>query len=219
LKRRVGRRYQIGMICIVPLWDQGAKAMSGDHPLPVTRSECLAALGLDSSAQPEQIRRAFRQLVLKLHPDRVSNTARSTPAFVRVVEAYKQLKVLGLEPVVRLPEVVEPAISLERSSRKPRKRRINRDGFFLVTGLVAGVLGGGECYRRLWTPQEGDFRIISNIDPDEFFGVALCMAGGFGLMLGGGIALLAPVIQYLERHKRQRDRVLRARQGDSDDLE
>jgi len=80
--------------------------MSGKPDMPVTRSECLAVLGLDESASPEAIRRAFRRLVLELHPDRNGGSESCRAAFVRVVNAYRRLKTL--ESVSRIPE--PPAI-------------------------------------------------------------------------------------------------------------
>lgn len=62
---------------------------------PMTRTECFAVLGVKMSASPSEIRRAYRQLVLKLHPDRAGDESATRQAFLDVVEAYKRLKALG----------------------------------------------------------------------------------------------------------------------------
>jgi len=56
----------------------------------VNESEVYGVLGLDSNADPEDVKTAFRYLSKKYHPDR-SGTQETSRRFVRVVKAYKVL--------------------------------------------------------------------------------------------------------------------------------
>jgi hypothetical protein len=60
------------------------------------RAPWLAVLGLASGATPEQIRAAYKRMVLALHPDRAPETSEADRAararkLVAVVEAYRKL--------------------------------------------------------------------------------------------------------------------------------
>jgi molecular chaperone DnaJ len=48
-------------------------------------------LGIQSTATPEEIKKAYRKLALKYHPDRNSQDAKATEKFKRVTEAYSIL--------------------------------------------------------------------------------------------------------------------------------
>lgn len=63
------------------------------------RSSVLAALGLGPEANEEDIRRAYRRLALRYHPD-ASGDPRTARRFARVVRAYKILAT-GNAPVRR----------------------------------------------------------------------------------------------------------------------
>jgi DnaJ-class molecular chaperone len=61
--------------------ERGADVSAGDDP--------YAVLGVEPSASAAEIRRSFRRLALRLHPDRAG--ASSTGAFQRVARAYALL--------------------------------------------------------------------------------------------------------------------------------
>jgi DnaJ-class molecular chaperone len=48
-------------------------------------------LRVSRTASPEEIRRAFRELALRHHPDKNKNSEQSTQKFMQLVEAYKVL--------------------------------------------------------------------------------------------------------------------------------
>lgn len=50
-----------------------------------------STLRVSASASPAEIRRSFRELALKYHPDRNRNSEESRQKFMEIVEAYKLL--------------------------------------------------------------------------------------------------------------------------------
>jgi DnaJ-class molecular chaperone len=48
-------------------------------------------LGVNNNASPEEIRRSFRYLALKYHPDRNKNTEEAKQKFMQIVESYEVL--------------------------------------------------------------------------------------------------------------------------------
>ncbi len=59
--------------------------------MPSPRSEPLEILGLTEGASAREVRRAFRRLVLELHPDRRGGDIRAAARLRRVVDAYETL--------------------------------------------------------------------------------------------------------------------------------
>lgn len=55
----------------------------------MTKEECLKKLGLDSNATQDDIRKAYRKLANKYHPDKEGGDEK---VFVEINEAYKSLK-------------------------------------------------------------------------------------------------------------------------------
>ncbi len=68
------------------------------------RSSVLASLGLGPGADEEDIRRAYRRLAMRYHPD-ASGDPRTAKRFARVVRAYKIL-VAGSDEPPRRPSTV-----------------------------------------------------------------------------------------------------------------
>jgi hypothetical protein len=64
--------------------------MSAGPPLP--RRECLRLLGLDESASSDQIRRAYRCLAQRYHPDKNRNAGEATRRFIDITRAYHMLR-------------------------------------------------------------------------------------------------------------------------------
>lgn len=48
-------------------------------------------LGLEPGATPEEIKKSFRSLALKYHPDKNKNSEESRQKFMKIVEAYEVL--------------------------------------------------------------------------------------------------------------------------------
>ncbi len=69
-------------------------------------------LGVAENSSPEDIRRAYRRLVMKLHPDRSGDT-RTTDRFVRVTQAYEVLS----DPVRRNNYDIVLRMKREQASR------------------------------------------------------------------------------------------------------
>lgn len=67
-------------------------------PPRAAEEDYYAALGVDSSACPEDISRAYKRQALLLHPDKSQDKKASTTAFLRIQEAYETLR----DPVRRL---------------------------------------------------------------------------------------------------------------------
>ena len=55
------------------------------------RQEYLKTLGLTSTATPEEIKKSYRKLSLKYHPDKNNGSAESTEKFNKLNEAFSYL--------------------------------------------------------------------------------------------------------------------------------
>lgn len=62
-------------------------------------TECYRVLGLSHDAEPRELHRAFKRLVLRYHPDRCGDDPVSRARFCEVTEAYAVLKRLRERPV------------------------------------------------------------------------------------------------------------------------
>ena len=66
--------------------------LSSYNAQPLTSYDAFAVLGLTSSATPSEIKRAYRTLVLKWHPDKnVDNAEEATRQFIAIEKAYNSL--------------------------------------------------------------------------------------------------------------------------------
>ncbi len=109
------------------------------------KSHYYKILGLEDGASVEEIKKAYRQLSLKYHPDRIENpTKESSDAFIEISKAYRVLT--GAEKVEESPSVSpKPAAKAQRTSyaaikkvSMPRWR--NRKGPAIFWGSVITVL-------------------------------------------------------------------------------
>jgi hypothetical protein len=74
------------------------------------RDEHFSILGLLPGASPREIRRAFRRLVLDLHPDRRGGDARSAARLRGVVDAYEALIGPPRAARIRRPKRPQPVV-------------------------------------------------------------------------------------------------------------
>jgi hypothetical protein len=81
------------------------------NPAQLSRSECLRSLGLDDAAQAPAIRRAYRRLALRHHPDRNGGSDEAHRSFIQISEAYRGLMCQEAEraKAKRRPRTVTPA--------------------------------------------------------------------------------------------------------------
>src|SRR5512143_364937 len=56
-----------------------------------TLSHCYQILGLPKKAKPDEIKKAFRELALRWHPDRNPGDPSASARFLKILEAYESL--------------------------------------------------------------------------------------------------------------------------------
>src|SRR5579872_6798885 len=121
--------------------------MSRTSPPPEAMNYYVA-LGIDEDADPETIRRAFRGLVRRYHPD--AGEGSSPEAFRRVVEAYETLndparrraydRTVQRERARRtvppsVPRIVEPLGNRMTISTSASTDRLSPDGSRVALGI------------------------------------------------------------------------------------
>ncbi len=175
----------------------------------LSRSQCFAALDLDACASPDQIRRAYRRLVLKLHPDRAGNSDASRSAFLQVVEAYRTLKSLGClaapEKVVGVPahQIRYPG-GPSRGASQSEVRTLVFCGagvVFLVIGAFAFLLvrdvieqAYKQAHRTSYIPQE-----LWSESLWEAIGFAILIATGPAACVIGGYYIFTAIRRSARR--------------------
>ena len=96
--------------------------------------ECYALLGIPSGSSDAEVRRAYRKLVLKLHPDRAGKA--STRHFQQVSEAYLFLKARAARPSHTAPPT---AGTTEPAPRRGPLRYLGRLTGLLDTIIIRGA--------------------------------------------------------------------------------
>lgn len=103
--------------------------------MPPSRPEHLAILGLSAGASPREVRRAFRRLVLDLHPDRRGGDPRAADRFLGVLDAYDAVLGRARPPRAR------------RSTRVRSHRPPPMPGPFVCPRCQESYGAPGECPR------------------------------------------------------------------------
>lgn len=76
--------------------DEGPRAYKPVKPVGNAGRKCLRSLGLDETADPEEIKSRFKELVKRHHPDHNGGDRSSEDKLREVIQAYNYLKEAGL---------------------------------------------------------------------------------------------------------------------------
>eukprot|EP01026_Neomeris_dumetosa_P027236 TRINITY_DN2213_c0_g2_i7.p2 TRINITY_DN2213_c0_g2~~TRINITY_DN2213_c0_g2_i7.p2 ORF type:complete len:127 (-),score=5.60 TRINITY_DN2213_c0_g2_i7:251-631(-) len=98
---------------------------------------CYHVLKIAVSATEEEIKRSYRRLALRFHPDRNGNTNQARQAFQQVQHAYEVLR----DPVLRHYHDMELALSLTQEEYLNRFQ----DLILTASGLGLRCEGSGMC--------------------------------------------------------------------------
>ncbi|PAP78186.1 J domain-containing protein [Rubrivirga marina] len=133
-------------------------------------------LGLTEVATPEEVRKAYRRLALRYHPDRNPGDAAAAEAFLEVKEAFEQLHTDDLDAGFDVERVVA---EMERAAAEVERRR-GRSG------------GTARAWQQVHVPLErpqGDRLREGLASRQALAGLGIAVVVAFGTVLGG----LAPV--------------------------
>ncbi len=129
-------------------------------------------LGLEKTASPEEIKKTYRKLAKKYHPDTTKGDKKSEEKFKEVNEAYE---VLGdADKKAKYDELYD--------DMKSGRFRAGAGGGF-DPSMYRTYTGGDGGYQYTWTTADGDASDFS-----DFFNAFFGGGRGFGDIFGGGRA-------------------------------
>ncbi len=133
-------------------------------------------LGLPASATPDDVRKAFRRLALRYHPDRNPDNPAAAEAFLTVKEAFEHLQAEDSDAGIDAERVVA---EMEQAAAEAERRR-GRSG------------GAGRAWQQVHVPlaRPSADRFREGVaSPQALSGLGIGVVVSLGTVLGG----LAPV--------------------------
>ena len=71
-------------------WDEAYESIFGKK---INIEECYKTLGLAANATFDQVKKRFRELALKFHPDKAQDIKTAEVKFKKIYEAYETIKI------------------------------------------------------------------------------------------------------------------------------
>lgn len=173
--------------------------MGGGERWPKNSRECLRLLGLHDAASPTEIRRAFRERALVLHPDR-NPSPTAGREFQQVAEAYRRLRELG-----RLAPAARPRAKtyFGRPAAPTRQLRHPRYSLWIIglpaaiaLAVVLGNMTFSWSMEQLARPKNAGSGGASTWKDDYAESLAKGITAGF---LAGGCLIL--LVHYLQEYQ------------------
>lgn len=105
------------------MWHDSESVGAMPIAAPMTLDSPYEVLGVSEAASPDALRRAYRKLALRYHPDRNPDDAAAAEQFLRVKTAYEQVATVdpdaGFDAERVVTEMQQAAIEAERRRRGP----------------------------------------------------------------------------------------------------
>ena len=124
--------------------DSQKRAKAGEREGKVTTEEALYVLGLDAQASEEDLKRAYKKMAQRYHPD--NGASQDEEQFIKVTEAYEYLKNRKNGKEGRTYEeeygTKEPCPRCKGRGKRKIKRKTQR-GFMVVSQPCEACNGTG----------------------------------------------------------------------------